>query len=136
MRNTFIFLIATGALLAPDPASAQATTRIETRPFYGATVTLEEGVRVFRSLPSHDRVIINPGGRTPLNLAYEQHHSTSENFFYDAAEAPRGDRSFYGGVGAFGDRKPVRHHDRGGVRLPGGSGGGHGGHGPGPGGHR
>ena len=27
------------------------TTRIETRPFYGATVTLEEGVRVFRPLP-------------------------------------------------------------------------------------
>jgi hypothetical protein len=49
-----------------------ATTRIETRPFYGATVTLEEGVRVFRPLPRHDRVIINPGGRTPLSLGINE----------------------------------------------------------------
>lgn len=136
MRNTFIFLIATGALLAPDPASAQATTRIETRPFYGATVTLEEGVRVFRSLPSHDRVIINPGGRTPLNLTYEDYHATSHNYHYGTVEAPSGDRAVYGGVGAFGDRRPFRHHDRSGAKLIGG-GHGPGGHGPGPGGgHR
>ena len=50
------------------PAVAQSTTRIEPRPFYGATVTLEEGVRVFRPLPPHDRVIINPGNATPLYL--------------------------------------------------------------------
>ena len=29
-------------------ANAQSTTRIETRPFYGAVVTLEQGVRVYR----------------------------------------------------------------------------------------
>ena len=44
------------------------TTRIEPRPFYGATVTIEAGVRVFRPLPPHDRVIINPGNATPLTL--------------------------------------------------------------------
>ena len=32
------------------PAEAQVTTRIETRPVYGATVTLEHGVRVYRPL--------------------------------------------------------------------------------------
>ena len=46
---------------SPRRSPRTATTRIETRPFYGATVTLEEGVRVFRPLPRHDRVIINPG---------------------------------------------------------------------------
>jgi len=50
------------------PALAQSTTRIEPRPFYGATVTMEAGVRVFRPLPPHDRVIINPNSATPLTL--------------------------------------------------------------------
>ena len=49
-------------------AFAQSTTRIEPRPVYGAIVTIEEGVRVFRPLPPERHVIINPGGATPLNL--------------------------------------------------------------------
>jgi len=56
------------SIAAPAAFAEAVTTRIETRPFYGATVTLEEGVRVFRPLPRHDRVIINPAGRTPLSL--------------------------------------------------------------------
>jgi hypothetical protein len=57
--------IAAGSL----PALAESyTTRIEPRPFYGATVTIEAGVRVFRPLPPHDRVIINPNNATPLTL--------------------------------------------------------------------
>ena len=48
---------------------AQAvTTRIETRPYYGAITTIEQGVRVMRVLPPHDRIIINPEGRTPISL--------------------------------------------------------------------
>lgn len=42
------------------PALAQTTTRIEPRPFYGATVTYENGVRVWRPLPPHSQVIIDP----------------------------------------------------------------------------
>lgn len=58
--------------VAALPAAADSyTTRIETRPFYGATVTLEEGVRVFRPLPPTRHMIINPQGRTPLNLVQE-----------------------------------------------------------------
>ncbi len=54
-------------------ASAEGyTTRIETRPFYGAVVTLEEGVRVFRPLPVERQVIINPGGQTPLSLGFNE----------------------------------------------------------------
>lgn len=63
------FLLAATIILSTAAARAEArTVRIEPRPFYGATVTLEEGVRVFRPLPPHDRVIINPGSKTPLSL--------------------------------------------------------------------
>ena len=58
---------------AAIPAAAGGyTTRIETRPFYGATVTLEEGVRVFRPLPPERQVIINPGAQTPLSLGFNE----------------------------------------------------------------
>jgi hypothetical protein len=68
-------------LVAVSPASfAQSTTRIEPRPVYGATVTIEEGVRVFRPLPPERHVIINPNG-TPLNLSLSEtkiiQHSTA-----------------------------------------------------------
>ena len=46
------------------------TTRIVPTETYGATVTMEEGVRVFRPFPSERHVIINPEGRTPLGLNY------------------------------------------------------------------
>lgn len=57
-------------------AGAQTLTRIETHAFYGATVTVEEGVRVFRPLPSTGHMIINPGGRTPVsvNISESVHH--------------------------------------------------------------
>jgi hypothetical protein len=59
---------ALAAFAGVSAALAQSTTRIEPRPVYGATVTIEEGVRVFRPLPPERHVIINPGGATPLNL--------------------------------------------------------------------
>jgi hypothetical protein len=105
----------TGASLAAStlPALAEpVTTRIETRPFYGATVTLEEGVRVFRPLPSHDRVIINPGGKTPLNLSFaetrETHYSESRNYFYDANGG--GMPAYYGAWGNVLPNKGHGHH--------------------------
>ena len=56
-------LVAGGTVAAAEPYETSLytvprTTRIEPRPFYGATVTIEAGVRVFRALPPHDRVII------------------------------------------------------------------------------
>jgi hypothetical protein len=77
---TFGILAGAGIALGSPTAFAQSTTRIEPRPFYGATVTLEEGVRVFRPLPPHDRVIINPGGRTPLYLSIGEGGSYSQNY--------------------------------------------------------
>ena len=70
MRALAFGLIAgAGVAVGGLPALAEpATTRIEPRPFYGATVTLEEGVRVFRPLPPHDRVIIVPRGVGPVYI--------------------------------------------------------------------
>jgi hypothetical protein len=69
MRSLTLGIVAGLGLLGGSlPAQAQSTTRIEPRPFYGATVTIESGVRVFRPLPPHDRVIINPGNATPLTV--------------------------------------------------------------------
>lgn len=67
-------LATAGALLlvgaVPTLAQDAHTTRIEPSNVYGATVTIEEGVRVFRPLPSERHVIVNPEGRTPLSLNY------------------------------------------------------------------
>jgi hypothetical protein len=77
MRTLAFGLIAAAGLAAGSlPALAQVystyveprTTRIEPRPVYGAIVTLEKGVRVFRPLPPHDRIIINPGNATPVGI--------------------------------------------------------------------
>lgn len=61
------------AASAASYASAQSahTTRIEPHATYGATVTVEEGVRVFRPLPSERHVIVNPNN-TPLYLGQYQ----------------------------------------------------------------
>ena len=56
-----VALLTTGSVHAQSTAS---TIRIEPRPYYGATVTLEQGVRVWRPLPPVKQVIVNPGGRT------------------------------------------------------------------------
>lgn len=53
-------LLAALVLCLTTPAMGQSTTRYEPRPFYGATVTIEKGVRVWRPLPPHDRIIIDP----------------------------------------------------------------------------
>lgn len=63
-------LIAFMAIGGSGAALAQGahTTRIETRPYYGAVVTIENGVRVYRPVPPTTHMIINPDGLTPLTL--------------------------------------------------------------------
>jgi hypothetical protein len=73
LRFFFVFAAAVAGLsVIAVPAQAQGayTTRIEPRAVYGATVSIEEGVRVFRPLPSEQHVIVNPGGLAPLSLGY------------------------------------------------------------------
>jgi len=135
MRNAFAISLAAAAMLVPAAVLAQSstTTRIETRPFYGATVTLEEGVRVFRPLPPHQRVIINPNGATPLSLGFEEKRAVSHNYHYGDGSND-GAPAYVGGVGGGWDAARSGHkghhgghgHSRGGVLSPGGHG--HGGH--------
>lgn len=72
MSRALSMIAAAALALAAAPVSAQTLTRIETKPFYGAVVTIEEGVRVFRPLPATGHVIINPDGRTPLNVSINE----------------------------------------------------------------
>ncbi len=52
------------------PASASELIRIEPRPYYGAVVSIESGVRVFRGLPAQSLMIINPDNKTPVSLNF------------------------------------------------------------------
>jgi hypothetical protein len=58
-----------GLVVVFAPAAlAQQTTRIENRPYYGAVVTIEHGVRVYRPVPPTTHLIVNPDGTTPLQI--------------------------------------------------------------------
>ena len=102
--------------------STSSTIRIEPRPYYGASVTLEQGVRVWRPLPPVKQVIVNPGGRTPLNLSYAEVNetSTSRNYYYNegsqGAEAPLvgpGYGYYPGRYGPYAGRPYPRHNAHG-----------------------
>ncbi len=58
------------SLLATNAFAQDASLiRVEPRPYYGATITIEEGVRVFRPLPKTKTMVINPGQKTPLHIS-------------------------------------------------------------------
>ena len=68
IRPAAFALVATLVTSVSAFAQDAYTTRIEPRPVYGATTTIEHGVRVTRPIPPVRQVIINPGSLTPLNL--------------------------------------------------------------------
>ena len=115
MRVLCLSLVTAAAVSAAMPALAEpSTTRIETRPFYGATVTLEADVRVYRPLPPHDRVIINPNGRTPLHLGFEQNTWTSHNYNHDSGRVSEGVAPVGGyAAGGFAGHGKPSHHGKG-----------------------
>lgn len=85
------------------------TTRIETRPFYSSITTVEQGVRVIRPLPPERQVIINPNGKTPLTLSYNdtriyenRNAATSGQTVGPIFESPFSGRSYYGANGFIG----------------------------------
>ncbi len=130
-RFTRSALLAALAAAAATPSAALAessTTRIEPRPYQGATVTIEHNVRVYRPLPAIKHVIINPN-QTPLYLSYaevnEQRENHNYNYYYDRGGDPV--PGYGGGVGFFPNRftgrplqrphKPIMHgHGGGGPR--------------------
>lgn len=101
-KHNLSVLAALAALAFSSGAGAQTLTRIETHAFYGATVTVEEGVRVFRPLPSTGHMIINPGGRTPVSVNL----SESVNHYIGApgvvSGGGGGEPAYYGGGGGYG----------------------------------
>lgn len=69
MRVAVALTLFLGAGMAQGALAEEAhTTRIETRPYYGAVVTIENGVRVWRPVPPTTHMIINPDGLTPLAI--------------------------------------------------------------------
>ncbi|WFE90818.1 hypothetical protein K1718_05590 [Roseibium porphyridii] len=66
-------LCAVAALAAVSSTAVLAesgTVRILHDEPYGAIVTKEAGVLVFRALPPTRKVVVNPGGKTPLELKH------------------------------------------------------------------
>lgn len=108
MRKTtfgILILASLGAGIAPAFAADSVTTRIEPRPYYGAVVTVEHGVRVYRPLPNPTLTIINPN-QTPVNLSF------SRSVEYKAAEGSgghggggddNGGGARYGGISGIGN---------------------------------
>lgn len=132
MSRVTALSIALGALaLAAVPAFAgdAYTTRIEPRGFYGATISIEEGVRVFRPLPPTRHVIVNPGGATPLSLGFTDVRVNEQrtNYNYNYGSAPAASGGIYGGGlwgGSVYHRGVHGHHGKG--ARPGGVPAGHG----------
>ncbi len=69
MRFTAALALLLGVGILQEAVAEEAhTTRIETRPYYGAVVSIENGVRVYRPIPPTTHLIINPDGATPLSF--------------------------------------------------------------------
>ena len=89
-------------------ASAESSTiRIEPRPYYGAVVTLEQGVRVWRPLPPTRHMIINPTG-APVSVNLTDVRETIVQPAYQqplpSANHAQGDHGYGYGPGYFGTR--------------------------------
>lgn len=81
MRLLAFLLAAAAAVFIGRSAIGQQahTTRIEHRPYYGAIVSKEHGVRVIRPLPPTQHMIINPDGKTPLVLGGDGSRVINQN---------------------------------------------------------
>ncbi|WP_269585666.1 hypothetical protein [Roseibium sp. Sym1] len=81
-------LLAAAGLSLALGVAAQAgdTTRIVHDEPYGAIVTKEAGVLVFRGLPPTRKVIVNPDGKTPLELKQTEVRETNVMVFADQGD--------------------------------------------------
>lgn len=102
MSRIRIPLLAAAALAIATPALAydNGLVRIEPRPYYGAVVSIENGVRVFRGLPAQRLMIINPD-KSPISLSFNRtiEHRAAEGGGYSGGGADSG--AGYSGVGGF-----------------------------------
>jgi hypothetical protein len=125
MLRTFGIAVTAAVLLSPAANAQSYTTRIEPRPFYGAVVTLEEGVRVIRPLPPERHVIINPDNATPLVLGFNEtrvyDNRVVRNYNFSDNRGSSGGRNFAGSNRVYGPNLGVGHmaHYRWGQRVNG-----------------
>lgn len=107
-------ILVSAAAVTPVLAQSQ-TIRIEPRPYYGAVVTLEQGVRVWRPLPATSHMIINPTN-APVSINVTDVRETVNHT--GPAYAPRAHGNAYaapgyGAAGYFAGRRAFpRHHAR------------------------
>ncbi|MCH9807237.1 MAG: hypothetical protein K0U74_05855 [Alphaproteobacteria bacterium] len=104
MSKLLTAAVAIAAVCAASLAHARdgRTTRIEPRPFYGATVTIEAGVRVFRPMPPTKHIIVNPHGSTPLSLGFNETNVYKKSYNYHAHDHEHsGGSSGYRGSGYY-----------------------------------
>jgi hypothetical protein len=100
--SIWLLAVSSAVIMLPGVAAADSsfTTRIETRPYYGAVTTLEHGVRVIRPLPPTRYVIVNPN-RTPLALGF------NETNVYDYSSSSDGARYGSENLGAYNEDGPI-----------------------------
>lgn len=121
----FVLAAAAFAVMGATTAAAYdgGLVRIEPRPYYGAVVTMEQGVRVFRPLPTQNLMIINPN-RTPVSLSFSRtiEHKAAEGSQGAGASAGHdgGGDVRYGGIGGFANGIPGTGPQVGGNRGEGG----------------
>jgi len=84
-------LLAAGlfAVLGTAANAQSGTVRIVHDEPYGAIVTKEAGVLVFRGLPPTRKVIVNPGGKTPLELKQTEVNETNVVLFSSQSDYAR-----------------------------------------------
>ncbi|MBN9671766.1 hypothetical protein [Roseibium aggregatum] len=84
-------LLAAGlvAVLGTAAHAESGTIRIVHEEPYGAIVTKEAGVLVFRGLPPTRKVIVNPDGKTPLELKQTEVNETNVVLFSSQADYAR-----------------------------------------------
>jgi hypothetical protein len=89
MRHFSLLMSAVVAVLTQVPAGAEEahTTRILTEPVYGAVVTLEHGVNVYRPVPPTTHLIIDSGDAATVILGSGTRHIITGNA---AAGTPTG----------------------------------------------
>ncbi len=120
MRRLFFSAIPALATLLPlAAASAEGaqTVRIEPRPYYGAVVTVERGVRVWRPLPPTRHMIINPTN-APVSVNITDIRETVQHTGPSGGAAASASASTGGHAGApsYYYGRPHRHSGRAGNR--------------------
>ena len=100
-RSTAMAAILFGILAcaAGSEAWADGLIRVEPRPYYGAVVTVEHGVRVYRPLPRQEMMVISPDPRTPVTINYTK---SIDNRSYEAPSSPPVDGGLRYGDGGYG----------------------------------